>query len=266
MKSVVITGSTRGIGFGMAESFLESGCAVVVNGRTEKRVQEAVEKLGSIYQPERILGVPCDVADPAQIQNLWDRAVEQFKQIDIWINNAGTSGPQGAVWELPDEEIQGVVSVNIVGAIYGSNVAIRGMLEQGFGALYNMEGYGSDGTVRPAMAAVYGTSKAGVHFFTKSLVTDLKESDLIVGSLRPGMVITDFVMQHFEDDPESLARVRGIFNFIADTVENVSPWLVWKILGNQKSGAMISYASPWRYLGRMVMMPFKKRNVFVDYS
>ncbi|MBC8505333.1 MAG: SDR family oxidoreductase [Anaerolineales bacterium] len=266
MNTVVITGSTSGIGFGMAESFLKSGCAVIVNGRTEKRVQEAVAVLGSKYQPERILGVPCDVADPAQLQHLWDSAIKQFNQVDIWINNAGTSGPGGNVWEIPTEEIQGVISANILGTIYGSNVAIKGMQDQGFGALYNMEGYGSDGTVRPGMASVYGTTKAGIHFFTKSLAKDLKESKLIIGSLRPGMVITDFVMQHFEDDPERLERVRGIFNIIADTVENVSPWLTRKILGNQKSGVVINYSSPWRYLGRIMMRPFKKRNVFADYS
>jgi len=266
MKTVVITGSTSGIGYGLAEAFLKSGYATVVNGRTQQRVQEAVEKLGNRYQPERILGLPCDVGDPPQVQAIWDAAIQHFGQIDIWINNAGISGPRGAVWEIPTEDIQSVVSINILGTIYGSNVAIRGMLGQGFGQIYNMEGYGSDGTVRSGMAAVYGTTKAGVHFFTKSLAKDLKDSILIIGSLRPGMVITDFIMQHFEERPEDLEGVRRIFNIIGDRVENVSPWLVQKMLQNQKNGAMISYLSPWKMLWRFLSAPFRKRDVFVDYS
>ncbi len=262
MKSVVITGSTRGIGFGLAESFLERGCAVVVSGRTEASVQKAVKTLGDRHPPERILGIPCDVQDNHQLQNLWDQASANFDQVDIWVNNAGISGPQGAVWELSNEDIQEVISANILGTIFGSNVAIRGMQKQRSGALYNMEGYGSDGTVRPGMAAVYGTTKAGVHFFTKSLARDLKDSHLIIGSLRPGMVITEFVMQHFEGDPERLERVRGVFNIIADRPENVTPWLARKILANRKSGAVISYPSPWRYLGRLLSSPFTKRDVF----
>jgi len=262
MKSVVITGSTRGIGFGLAESFLERGCAVVVSGRTEASVQKAVKTLGDRHPPERILGIPCDVQDNHQLQNLWDQASANFDQVDIWVNNAGISGPQGAVWELSNEDIQEVISANILGTIFGSNVAIRGMQKQRSGALYNMEGYGSDGTVRPGMAAVYGTTKAGVHFFTKSLASDLKDSHLIIGSLRPGMVITEFVMQHFEGDPERLERVRGVFNIIADRPENVTPWLARKILANRKSGAVISYPSPWRYLGRLLSSPFTKRDVF----
>lgn len=129
-----------------------------------------------------------------------------------------------------------------------------------------MEGYGSDGKVRPGMAQIYGTTKAGVHFFTKSLIKELEGTDLIIGSLRPEMVITDFVMQHFENKPEDLERVRGIFNIIADRVKNVSPWLVKKMLTNEKSGAVISYSSSLRLLGRFLSAPFNKRDVFVDYE
>ncbi|MBL7162483.1 MAG: hypothetical protein ISS57_07740 [Anaerolineales bacterium] len=125
-----------------------------------------------------------------------------------------------------------------------------------------MEGYGSDGKVRPGMAQIYGTTKAGVHFFTKSLIKELEGTDLIIGSLRPEMVITDFVMQHFEDKSEALERVRKIFNIIADRVENVAPWLVRKILANRKSGVVITYTSPLKMMGRFLSAPFSKRDVF----
>ena len=266
MKTAVITGSTRGIGFGLAEAFLDEGWNVVVSGRSLDGTQEAEKKLGASYPAERIFGVPCNVQDIQQIQALWDQAKAKFNHIDIWINNAGTGGPRSEVWEISPEDAQFVINTNILGTIYGSQIAIRGMSQQAGGALYNMEGYGSDGRVRMGMSAIYGTTKAGIHFLTQSLAKELQDSPVLVGSLQPGMVITDFVMQHFENKPEDLERVRGIFNIIADRVKNVSPWLVKKMLTNEKSGAVISYSSSLRLLGRFLSAPFNKRDVFVDYE
>jgi NAD(P)-dependent dehydrogenase (short-subunit alcohol dehydrogenase family) len=121
MKTVVITGSTRGIGHGLADSFLSLGCQVVVSGRT-------------------LYGVPCDVTDTEQLQALWDVAKDRFGRIDIWINNAGVGHPINDIWDLPIDQIHRVVDTNIKGMIFGSKIAIRGMLEQGGGSLYIMEG------------------------------------------------------------------------------------------------------------------------------
>jgi len=266
MQTVVITGSTRGIGFGMAEAFLEEGWNVVVSGSSLASTQEAESKLKRSYPAERILAEPCDVKAYSQVQNLWDQTQANFSTIDIWINNAGASGPRSTVWELPPEDAKMVMETNILGTIYGTQVALRGMLEQGFGALYNMEGYGSDGRVRQGMAHIYGTSKAGIRFFNKALAKELAGSSVLVGALQPGMVITDFVMQHFEDRPEDLERVRSIFNIIADRVENVSPWLVQRMLANSKSGTVLSYSTTWRLLGRFITAPFSKRDVFDGYE
>jgi NAD(P)-dependent dehydrogenase (short-subunit alcohol dehydrogenase family) len=262
MNTVVITGSSRGIGLEMARAFLEQGWNVVVSGSSPTSTQEAITKLGSRYPAERILPIPCDVKEFSQVQALWDQAQTQFSTIDIWINNAGTSGPRGDVWNLTPEDAQTVVDTNLLGTIYGSQVVIRGMSEQGFGALYNMEGYGSDGKVRKGMAAIYGTTKSAIRFFNQSLAKELADSPVLVGALQPGMVITDFVMQHFEDRPDDLERVRGIFNIIADRAENVSPWMVEQMLANKKSGALISYSTTWRLLGRFLSAPFSKRDVF----
>ncbi len=266
MKTVVITGSTRGIGFGMAKAFLDQGWNVVVSGSSRASTQEAEQKLGSWYPAQRVLAKSCDVNDPAQVQALWDQTKAIFPSINIWINNAGTSGPRGACWEISPEDARQVINTNILGTIFGSQVAIRGMAEQEFGAIYNMEGYGSDGRVRQGMAHIYGSSKAGIRFFNRALAKELVDSPVLIGTLQPGMVITDFVMQHFKDRPEDLERVRGIFNIIADRVENVSPWLVKRILANKKSGVAITYSTNWRLLGRFVSAPFIKRDVFQDYQ
>jgi len=142
MKVIVITGSTRGIGYGLADSFLALDCAVTVSGRTQEAVDKAVAELSARHGEDRVFGHPCDVTDFEQVQALWNAAKTQFDKIDIWINNAGLGNPQMDFWELPAEEIQAVVSTNLIGAMYGTKVALRGMLEQGFGGLYNMEGPG----------------------------------------------------------------------------------------------------------------------------
>lgn len=266
MKTVVITGSSRGIGFGMTMSFLDEGWNVVVSGSSLESTQEAAQRLGDSYPAERILPVPCDVKNVQQVQNLWNQARAKFPTINIWINNAGASGPSSVIWELAPEDAQMVINTNILGTLYGSQAAIHGMLEQGFGALYNMEGYGSDGRVRQGMAHVYGTTKAGIRFYNQALAKELAGSPVLVGALQPGMVITDFVMQHFEDRSEDLERVRKVFNIIANRVDEVSPWLVNNILANKKSGVVISYPSFGRYAGRLLSAPFKKRDVFRDYE
>ena len=86
MKTIVITGSTRGIGYGLADSLLDLGCAVTVSGRTLAAVQQAIAKLASKHGPERAFGHPCDVTHLDQVQALWDAAQARFGKIDIWIS------------------------------------------------------------------------------------------------------------------------------------------------------------------------------------
>jgi len=187
MKVIVITGSTRGIGYGLADSFLALGCAVTISGRTQVAVDKAAVELAAKHDAERVFGHPCDVSSFEQVQALWDAAKARFGKIDIWVNNAGLGHEQMSFWEIPTERVETIVNTNVLGTMYGSKVAILGMLEQGFGALYNMEGLGSGGR-RVEGTSVYATSKAGLHYFDESLAQELSDTPVIVGSLNPGMV------------------------------------------------------------------------------
>ena len=103
MKIIVVTGSTRGIGYGLADSFLVLGCAVTVSGHTMKAVEKAVAELSARYDSDRVFGQPCDVTDFEQVQALWDATKAHFGKIDAWINNAGLCNPQMDFWELSAE-------------------------------------------------------------------------------------------------------------------------------------------------------------------
>ena len=261
VKHIVITGSTRGIGAGLAEAFLARGCSVTVSGRGNETVSTMVANLKSRYEAKRVFGLACDVTVPEQVQALWDRSIEQFGKIDIWINNAGSSGELGMVWELPSDDVQVPITTNILGTVYGAQVAMKGMLTQGLGAIYNMEGMGSDGRKHTGLT-LYGTSKYAVHYFTESLALEAKGTPVIVGALRPGMVITNLITDRYESRPEEWERAKKIFNIIADKVENVSPRLADRILTNQKNGAILAHSSSWKLLWRFVSQPFAKRNLF----
>lgn len=260
MKHIVITGSTRGIGLGLAKEFLALDCSVTVSGRAQQDVDRVIEQLSSHYPSEKLLGLACDVRDPVQVQALWDTSFEQFGKVDIWINNAGYSGPQLPAWEIEPEKAKEIIETNLLGEINGSIIAAREMLTQGFGAIYNMEGMGSDGRMHPGLT-YYGTSNAGRHYFNQSLIKETKETPLIIGTLRPGMVVTELLTKQYEDRPQEWERDKRIFNILADRVETVTPWMAAKILENEKSGASINWSSRSKIMLRFLTAPFHKRNI-----
>jgi NAD(P)-dependent dehydrogenase (short-subunit alcohol dehydrogenase family) len=260
-KIIVITGSSRGIGYNLVKAFIERSCSVVVSGSTQASTEQAVEKLQTQSNNDPILGVPCDIQDYEQVQNLWDATIARHGRVDIWINNAGLSGPTAKIWVQEPSKIRQVISTNLIGTIFGSRVAVNGMSKQGYGAIYNMEGMGSDGRRHDGLA-LYGTSKYGLHYFNRCLHDETRGLNLIVGALRPGMVITDLITAPYADHPEDFEKVKRIFNIIADRPERVAPWLAEKILTNQKSGVTISYSSTLKLLWRFLSAPIARRDVF----
>jgi NAD(P)-dependent dehydrogenase (short-subunit alcohol dehydrogenase family) len=261
MKTVVITGSTRGIGYGLADSFLALGCAVTVSGRIPASVEKAIAELTAKHEADRVLGQPCDVTDLAQVQALWDAAKAHFGKIDIWINNAGIGHSQMDFWQLSPGQIKAVVDTNLVGAMYGAKVALRGMLDQGFGSFYNVEGLGSDDRMVKGLA-LYGCTKAGLRYLTQSWVEETRGTSVLVGALRPGMVMTDLVTKQYKERPEDWERDKRIINILADRVETVTPWLAQKVLANDKTGARITWLTRGKVIGRFLAAPFRKRDLF----
>jgi NAD(P)-dependent dehydrogenase (short-subunit alcohol dehydrogenase family) len=262
MTIIVITGSTRGIGYGLADSFLALGCAVIISGRAPAGVEQAVTRLASQYEADRIFGYPCDVTRKEQVQALWDAAQAHFGTVDIWINNAGTAHPQLDFWDCSPEQIQAVVNTNVIGAMYGAQVALRGMRDQGSGSFYNMEGLGSNGR-RVEGLTLYGTTKYALRYLTDALVQETRGTPILVGALRPGMVLTDLVTGQYEGRPEEeWEAARRIFNILADRVETVAPWLARQVLANNRSGVRITWLTRTKIIGRFLAAPFRKRDLF----
>lgn len=258
MKTIVITGSTRGLGFGMAEEFLRRDHQVVVSGRSSVTVAHAITQLASRHDIGHILGQPCDVSDHEQVQTLWDSAVARFGRIDIWINNAAIIHPRGSFQLQTVERIESVVRANLLGAMYGSRVAAHGMLAQGGGFLYNMEGPRIDQPATPGFS-LYGSTKIGLSYLTSGLVRELQDTPVKVGFLRPGMVVTDSLLEAYSE--AELRRARRIMNILADRVEKVAPFLVERILANETHGAHIVWMTQARLLWRYLIAPLARRRV-----
>ena len=262
MKSVVITGSTRGIGFGLAQAFLARGCQVTLSGRTSNSVGRAMVALKTSFPEERLHGQACEVSFPAAHQALWDAAVEHFGVVDIWINNAGIGHPLQPIWEIEPELVERILDVNLLGVAYGSQTAIRGMRERG-GSVYNMEGFGSTGQQRAGLG-IYGASKYALAYLTKALANETQHLPVKVSALSPGIVITDFILDQYSEDQEGLERAKRIFNILGDLPETVCPWLVEKILADPKSGSRIAWLTPPKVMGRFMSARFRPRDLFAQ--
>lgn len=259
---VVLTGGTRGIGYGLAEAFLERGCSVVISGRNEGAVAEAVRRLEAAA-PGRAAGTACDVREVRDVQSLWDFAAGRFGRVDVWINNAGIGQPQSDVDALDPDLVGNIFATNCAGALYGCKVALAGMKAAGRGAVYNMEGLGSGGEIVRGMTA-YGASKRALAYITDSAAREARGTGVIVGAIRPGMTATDLITAEYRGKPEEWVRVRRIFNILSDTVETISPWIADRVLRNRRNGSRIVWLTGAKAAGRFLTAPFVRRSIYPD--
>lgn len=261
MKNIVITGSTRGIGFCMAKEFLKHQCNVTLSGRGIQ-LSEALMELKSQYASQ-FYYVPCNVQSLTDVQNLWDQSKAKWGTIDIWINNSGQNAPHEHVCDTDKEYVDEILSTNIVGMIYGCQVAGKGMLAQGSGAIYSMEGLGSNNMIQKK-TILYGTTKHALTYFMKGLAKELKGTGIIAGRLSPGMMLTDFIKKSADGGIpaiESDKSFQRIFNILADRPETVAEFFVPKMLGNTKNNAQIQWLTNTKTIGRFLSAPFIKRNL-----
>ena len=260
MKTIVVTGSTRGIGFGLVDDFLKLGTNVVVSGRTPASVKTAVERLIKAHGESRILGVPCDVSRPEEVQALWDAAVKRFSSVDVWINNAGLSSPRLPFWLQSPIRARAVVETNLIGVMNGCQVALNGMLAQGQGHIWNMEGFGSGGQKAEGIA-IYGATKRAVTYFTEALLKDTKGKNVGVSFLSPGIVVTDLLKDDYKDAPEAWEKAKKFFNILGDKVETVTPFLAKGVLETEKTGSRVAWLTTGKAFFRF-MTAFRKRDIF----
>ena len=265
MKTVVITGSARGLGFEMAKVFRKNNLNVVISDLNLEKLENTKKELEKIQAESKVGVCICDVTKSNDIVNLIKYAKEAFGNIDIWINNAGVNQPDNAIWELTEQEIDLVLAVDLKGSIMGSKLVMEEMIKQGNGAIYNIEGYGSNDAKMLGLS-IYGTSKRAITYFTEALAKESEErkTNVIVGKLSPGIMITDFIVNALGDKEkiELPEKTKKVYNILGDYPDVVAEFLVKGMLKNTKNNAKIEWLTNKKAAWRFMTAAFNKRDFF----
>lgn len=264
MKTVIITGSARGLGFEMAKQFKKNDFNVVISDILEDVLKESKLKLEQIDGKGKILSILCDVTKEEDIINLMNESIKEFKNIDIWINNAGINQTNKAIWEVDSKLINKIIDVDLRGTIIGSKVAFNQMKNQGYGSIYNVEGHGSNDNVILGLS-IYGTSKRAVTYFTEALAkeTEVLNLPILVGKLSPGIMITDFLTNASINEKILLdEKTKKVYNILGDYPDVIAKFLVDKIIANTRNNVKFNWLTNSKAAFRFMTSGFNKRNFF----
>lgn len=171
-KTYVIVGASSGFGRGVAEELGRFNANVVIAARRTELLEEVAQNIRN--SGGRAAVVTMDISNPEDLQRVASEAIDQFGDIDVWINMAGV-GAVGRFWEIPQEDQARLIDINLKGFIYGSHVAVRQFIQQGHGVLINV---GSVDSETPhAYHASYSASKAGIRSLSLALSQELRLAD-----------------------------------------------------------------------------------------
>ena len=256
---IVITGSTQGIGLGLAKEFLKKGHDVLINGRNTEKTEAVCSRLNDRYPENTIIAYSCDVVSYPDVDKMYLYACEKFGSVDIWINNAGMDQKREYVWEQEPEMMHRIVDVNIKGVLNGTRVASERMRASG-GFIYNMEGYGSNDMMGAKMS-IYGMTKRALTYYTLSAAKEVSDTQVKICLLSPGMVVTDLLLSSLPEDPEKRKKSVKFFHILADRVEVVTAYLVEGMLKNQKNGIRIAWLTKRKIMIRFLSQIVRKRRL-----
>jgi len=243
-KVVVVTGSTRGFGFAIAESMLEAGATVAITGRSQKVVESTLTKL----QPKgRVSGFVVDVRNEEQVYKLVDDVIAKFGHIDIWINNAGYSNAAGMMLDMNPQDALDMFMSNDLGVLQCTQAVMNYMLPRKQGMMVNIYGQGS--FLRPASpTGLYGTTKAWLTSYTRTLAVELKGSGVQLLGFSPGMMRTDMLTSPNvigERGREMMKNFGFVLRFLAWTPKYAADRLVKTINRDRKEFAEVKLFKPW---------------------
>ncbi len=265
-RTVVITGSARGFGYEMAKVFKQLNYNIVLSDINKENLLKAVKDIKRIVGKGKVLGITCNVTKFADLQNLYNQAFQNFGGVSIWINNAGVNQPDKPVFELQQKEIDFLLDVDLRGAIYGSKLAFEKMKEQGYGQIYNVEGYGSNDATMTGLS-IYGTAKRAITYFTSALAKESKEltkNKVKVCKLSPGIMITEFLnnANGGKTAIELSAKTKKVYNILGDYPNKIAAYVVPKMVKNKRNNKKIVWLTNAKASRRFIFAAFRKNKFF----
>jgi NAD(P)-dependent dehydrogenase (short-subunit alcohol dehydrogenase family) len=184
MSTWLITGCSTGLGRALAEAVIAAGHNAVITARDAERVADLAEG-----NPDRVLALPLDVTDSAQVSTSVTQAEEKFAGIDVLVNNAGY-GYRAAVEEGDDPDVRQLFETQFFGAVAMIKAVLPGMRSRRSGAIVNISTIGVQ--IMPAGSGYYAASKAALEAVSGALQKELKPLGISVTVIEPGAFRTDF--------------------------------------------------------------------------
>lgn len=193
-ESAIVTGSTKGIGRGIASGLAEAGANVVVNARTEADVQRVAEKLDDRSEGE-VIGVTADMADPADIERLIEAGIDAFGQIDLLVNNAAVWPAEASLVDADLADWDFAMDVNVRAQYYAAKLVAAHMIEEGIeGSIINHTS--QTGDRRTGRRGLYGISKTAINGLTWRMAHELAEHGIRMNAISTDL--TDTAQVRFE--------------------------------------------------------------------
>ena len=202
-RSVIITGSTSGIGLGIAKAFAREGANITLNGFGDG---EAIEKIRAAMEAEFSVKVrysAADMATPSEISAMVAEAAAAFGACDILVNNAGIQHV-APVDEFPLEKWDAIIAINLSSVFHATRAALPHMKAAKWGRIINIAS--AHGLVASPFKSAYVAAKHGVVGFTKSCALEVAEQGITVNAICPGYVLTQLVEKQIDDQ----VKVHGI--------------------------------------------------------
>lgn len=191
LKTVLITGASRGIGAATAELFAENGYTVIINyNNSREKALALAEKTGG-------LAVKADVSSPEETDIMISEITERFGKIDVLVNNAGIS-LTGLFDLVSDEDSRRIFDINVFGVLNCTKKVLPHMLKRKYGKIINVSSmWGQTGA---SCEVHYSAAKAAVIGFTKALAKEVGPSGINVNCVAPGMIMTDMTSCYTEEE------------------------------------------------------------------
>ncbi|MBA3597921.1 MAG: 3-hydroxybutyrate dehydrogenase [Methylibium sp.] len=195
-KTALVTGSTSGIGLGIALGLARQGANVILNGFGDSDGAQAQVREAGQAHGGRVGYHSADMSQPAEIEAMMAFAAADFGGVDILVNNAGIQHV-AAVEEFPAAKWDAIIAINLSSAFHTTRLAIPGMRAKNWGRVINIAS--AHGLVASAAKSAYVAAKHGIVGFTKSVALETATSGITVNAICPGWVLTPLVQKQIDE-------------------------------------------------------------------
>jgi len=208
-KTAVITGSTSGIGLGIARTFAKNGMNVLLNGLGDPQKIEETRRAIETEFKVRAIYSPADMTRPSEIRDMIALAEKSFDSVDVLVNNAGIQFVS-PVEDFPEDKWNAIIAINLSSVFHATRAAMPGMKARNFGRIINIAS--AHGLVASPFKSAYVSAKHGVVGFTKSIALETADLDITCNAICPGYVNTPLVQGQIDEQAKAhnLPRERVI--------------------------------------------------------